>query len=158
MSNQTTQPNSAPATTEGRNSIGAFLKLFRVSNAPTIITNTFVGASVAALMEPGSFPHITNVIVVSIGLVFIYIAGMATNDYFDQVIDARERPTRPIPSRQISSGTALIVGVLFLLIGMTPVLKTRSKCVLIQFHQLSARRKLQKTRPFLWTFSKCLDS
>ena len=119
MSNQTTQPTSAPATTEGRNSIGAFLKLFRVSNAPTIIANTFVGASVAALMEPGSFPHITNVIVVSIGLIFIYIAGMATNDYFDQVIDARERPTRPIPSRQISSGTALIVGVLFLLIGMT---------------------------------------
>lgn len=119
MSNQATQPNAALATIEGRNSIGAFLKLFRVSNTPTIITNSFVGASVAALMEPGSFPNITNLIMVAFGLIFIYIAGMATNDYFDQVVDARERPTRPIPSRQISSGTALIVGVLFLLIGMT---------------------------------------
>ena len=94
------------------------MKLFRISNAPTIISNVLVGAAVAASIEPNSFPNITHVIAVTTSLVLIYIAGMAINDYFDQVVDTSERPTRPIPSGQISTGTALLCGVGLLLLGM----------------------------------------
>ena len=116
MSNPSSQSIATPI--QSRNSVGSFIKLLRISNAPTVVTNSFVGASVAASMEPGSFPNIARLIAVTIGVVFIYIAGMAINDYFDQVVDAQERPTRPIPAGQISSNTALLVGGTFLLTGM----------------------------------------
>ena len=116
MSNPSSQSIATPI--QSRNSVSSFIKLLRISNAPTVVTNSFVGASVAASMEPGSFPNIARLIAVTIGVVFIYIAGMAINDYFDQVVDAQERPTRPIPAGQISSSTALLVGGTFLLIGM----------------------------------------
>ena len=116
MSNPSSQSIATPI--QSRNSVGSFIKLLRISNAPTVVTNSCVGASVAASMEPGSFPNIARLIAVTIGVVFIYIAGMAINDYFDQVVDAQERPTRPIPAGQISSSTALLVGGTFLLTGM----------------------------------------
>ena len=116
MSNPSSQSIATPI--QSRNSVGSFIKLLRISNAPTVVTNSFVGASVAASMEPGSFPNIARLIAVTVGVVFIYIAGMAINDYFDQVVDAQERPTRPIPAGQISSSTALLVGGTFLLMGM----------------------------------------
>ena len=116
MSNPSSQSIATPI--QSRNSVSSFIKLLRISNAPTVVTNSFVGASVAASMEPGSFPNIARLIAVTVGVVFIYIAGMAINDYFDQVVDAQERPTRPIPAGQISSNTALLVGGTFLLTGM----------------------------------------
>ena len=116
MSNPSSQSIATPI--QSRNSVSSFIKLLRISNAPTVVTNSCVGASVAASMEPGSFPNIARLIAVTVGVVFIYIAGMAINDYFDQVVDAQERPTRPIPAGQISSSTALLVGGTFLLTGM----------------------------------------
>lgn len=38
---------------------------------------------------------------------FIYLGGMALNDYADREIDAVERPQRPIPSGRIEASTAL---------------------------------------------------
>ena len=117
MSNPSSQSIATPI--QSRNSVSSFIKLLRISNAPTVVTNSCVGASVAASMEPGSFPNIARLIAVTIGVVFIYIAGMAINDYFDQVVDAQERPTRPIPAGQISAGAALLIGSSFLITGMT---------------------------------------
>jgi len=119
MSNPSSPSLSTPAAPSARNSFGAFMKLLRISNTPTVITNAFVGASCAAAIEPGSFPKSTHLIAVTAGVVLIYIAGMAINDYFDQVVDAQERPTRPIPAGQISAGAALLIGSSFLLAGMT---------------------------------------
>jgi hypothetical protein len=40
-----------------------------------------------------------------------YLAGMAVNDWADRAEDAIERPARPIPSGEISPGTALGIGI-----------------------------------------------
>lgn len=37
----------------------------------------------------------------------LYLAGMALNDWADRVIDARERPQRPIPAGRVTPGFAL---------------------------------------------------
>jgi UbiA prenyltransferase family protein len=37
----------------------------------------------------------------------LYLAGMALNDYADREVDARERPSRPIPSGRVTPGFAL---------------------------------------------------
>ena len=118
MSNESMPSPAASATINGRNSFGAFMKLFRISNSPTVVSNSLVGAAVATAVAPGSFENTTQVAIVTAGVVMIYIAGMAINDYIDQVVDGHERPTRPIPAGQISPTTALMCGMILLVAGM----------------------------------------
>jgi 4-hydroxybenzoate polyprenyltransferase len=81
------------------------LKLGRVSNLPTVWTNTLAGA----LLGGGSWQDARLVIVVAAMSLF-YEGGMFLNDYFDRGIDARDRPERPIPSREIAPGTVAAIG------------------------------------------------
>ena len=46
-----------------------------------------------------------------------YIGGMYLNDYFDRGIDARERPERPIPARDISAEAVAMIGSAMLASG-----------------------------------------
>ena len=59
-------------------------------------------------------------LMVSSGL--LYVAGIVLNDYFDIEIDKRERPSRPLPSGNISKGHALAIALIALLIANTIVL------------------------------------
>jgi UbiA prenyltransferase family protein len=43
-----------------------------------------------------------------------YIGGMYLNDYFDRAVDARERPTRPIPAGEISAAAVAAAGAAML--------------------------------------------
>jgi 4-hydroxybenzoate polyprenyltransferase len=81
------------------------LKLGRVSNLPTIWTNTLAGALVAG----GSW-HDARLAIVIAAMSLFYEGGMFLNDYFDREIDARERPERPIPSFEIAPGTVAAIG------------------------------------------------
>jgi hypothetical protein len=46
----------------------------------------------------------------------MYIGGMYLNDYYDRLVDARERPQRPIPAGEISAG--LVCGFGFGMLGL----------------------------------------
>ena len=81
------------------------LRLGRVSNLPTVWTNT-LAAIVLAGGEVGS--GLTAPLLVATSLA--YIGGMYLNDAFDADIDARERPERPIPSGAISRGSVFAAG------------------------------------------------
>ncbi len=94
------------------------MKLFRVSNSPTVVTNALVGSAVVTAFAPNSFINTTHVAIITAGIVMIYSAGMAINDYFDQVVDGHERPTRPIPAGQISPFVALLCGGVLLFLGI----------------------------------------
>ena len=81
------------------------LKLGRVSNLPTVWTNTLAGILVAG----GSWQN-ARIAIVIVAMSLFYEGGMFLNDYFDREIDARERPERPIPSFEISPGTVAAIG------------------------------------------------
>ena len=68
------------------------LALGRVSNLPTVWTNTLAGALLAGA-RPG--PEFALVV---LAFSLFYTGGMFLNDAFDSPWDARERPERPIPS------------------------------------------------------------
>ena len=72
------------------------LRLGRVSNLPTVWTNTLAGAVLAGA---GAFGPELAVMLVAFSL--FYTGGMFLNDAFDAEFDAVERPERPIPSREI---------------------------------------------------------
>ncbi|MBX2823609.1 MAG: UbiA family prenyltransferase [Gammaproteobacteria bacterium] len=87
------------------------LKLGRVSNLPTVWTNT-LAATVLAAGTPGMLFWW-----LALAMSLFYIGGMYLNDAFDARIDAVERPERPIPSGEVSRNTVFIAGFAMLLVG-----------------------------------------
>jgi hypothetical protein len=91
---------------------GAALRLGRVSNLPTVWTNTLAGVALAGgdAVDPRTLPLI-------VALSLFYVAGMYLNDAFDAAIDARERPERPIPSGAVSARTVFGLGFGMMALG-----------------------------------------
>ncbi len=105
----------------------AWLNMLRISNAPTIVSNTMVGAALAIVAHQAEWEmHITApplqlakpLIGIIIVLLLLYFAGMVLNDAFDAERDATLRPDRPIPLGIITVRQAWITGLIMLVIGM----------------------------------------
>src|ERR1700694_1585185 len=88
------------------------LKLGRVSNLPTVWTNVLAGTVLA-----GAAADDRRVALVALAMSLLYVGGMYLNDYFDRNIDARERPTRPIPAGDISAPVVAVIGLALLAAG-----------------------------------------
>ena len=88
-------------------------KLGRVSNLPTVWTNTLVGVILAGgAMGDSRVPWLM------LALSLCYIAGMFLNDAFDREFDARHRPERPIPSGEVTAATVFGAGFAMLAMGV----------------------------------------
>ena len=89
------------------------LRLGRVSNLPTVWTNTLAGIVLAggSVADPRVLPLL-------VALSLFYVAGMYLNDAYDAEIDARERPERPIPSGQVSAETVFAAGFGMMALGL----------------------------------------
>jgi hypothetical protein len=85
-----------------RPSMSAWLALARVSNTPTVVSNTVAGAVLASVGADAG-----TVAVVAVAMALFYTAGMILNDVADEEVDRRERPERPIPSGAVSRTAAL---------------------------------------------------
>jgi len=72
------------------------LTLGRVSNLPTVWTNTLAGAVLAGA---GGFGAEFALLLLAFSL--FYTGGMFLNDAFDAQFDAAQRPERPIPSGDV---------------------------------------------------------
>jgi UbiA prenyltransferase family len=92
------------------------IQLGRVSNLPTVWSNTLAGVALA-----GGEPFSIVTLLAAIGLSLLYVAGMYLNDAFDREIDARERPSRPIPSGKIAADTVFAAGIFMLLGGIATI-------------------------------------
>lgn len=83
-------------------SASGWLQLARVSNTPTVVSNSVAGAVLAsASADAGA------VAVVAGAMALFYTAGMILNDLLDYDVDVRERPERPLPSGAVSRPAAL---------------------------------------------------
>jgi 4-hydroxybenzoate polyprenyltransferase len=82
-----------------------YFRLGRVSNLPTVWTNTLAGVILA-----GAPPAPATVGVLCLAFSLFYVAGMFLNDAFDRDFDARERPERPIPAGLIGAREVFAVG------------------------------------------------
>lgn len=90
--------------------LGTLLRLGRVSNLPTVWTNVLAAVAIA-----GADPLSPRAAFVLVAMTAFYVGGMYLNDAFDRGIDARERPSRPIPAGEI--GAATVFGIGFGLLG-----------------------------------------
>ena len=86
-------------------------ELLRLPNLFTVPGDILVGWTLAGLR--GGFPVLP--IVASLCL---YAAGLLLNDVCDAKIDAKERPSRPIPSGRVKRSVVLGVAVVLALLGV----------------------------------------
>jgi len=88
------------------------LRLGRVSNLPTVWTNTLAGALLAGAGVGGELA------VALLAFSLFYTGGMFLNDAFDAPWDARERPERPIPSGAVGAREVFLWGFALLAAGV----------------------------------------
>src|SRR6266568_2469426 len=86
-----------------------YLALARISNGPTVISNTLAGAALAGALRPDG-----KMGFIAIAMVLFYTAGMYLNDLLDYAIDCRERAERPLPAGIVSRSTAAAVVIVLL--------------------------------------------
>ncbi|MEM1093796.1 MAG: UbiA family prenyltransferase [Bacteroidota bacterium] len=89
-----------------------YLDLARISNSPTVVSNALVGLSLA-----GYAVFNAHAALVAGAMVCFYTAGMVLNDVLDIDIDRRERPSRPLPSGQVSLRAAWSITVALFMAG-----------------------------------------
>src|SRR4051795_9175329 len=93
--------------------LSTLLRLWRISNIPTVWTNVLAGSVIAGGdRNPGS------IALIMLAMTAFYVGGMYLNDFFDREIDARDRPGRPIHAGEIGAGTALSIGFGLLATGV----------------------------------------
>ncbi len=95
--------------------VRAYLELSRLSNIPTCLTNVLVGCAIGGAMGWRA------VTVATLGVMLMYVAGMALNDAFDARVDADRRPERPIPSGRVTCAAAFAYGFTCLALGLAAV-------------------------------------
>jgi len=93
--------------------VSVALRLGRISNLPTVWTNTLLGVTLAgaSALDP-------RVPLLLVAMSLFYVGGMYLNDAFDRDFDARSRPDRPIPSGQIPAGAVFGAGLGMLAAGV----------------------------------------
>ncbi|NND91889.1 MAG: UbiA family prenyltransferase [Granulosicoccus sp.] len=97
-------------------SFNTALSLGRVSNLPTVWTNTVAGAVLA-----GVNPADWRLLPLLLAMTLAYTGGMFLNDAFDAAIDAAERPERPIPSGTVSVASVFAGGYMQLILAIVLV-------------------------------------
>jgi UbiA prenyltransferase family len=106
-------------------SAGAWLRLARVSNTPTVVSNAIAGAVLASTAADAG-----TVAAVAVAMALFYTAGMILNDVLDYEVDVRERPERPLPSGAVSRPAALTAVIALFVIGEALLVVARVEAAL----------------------------
>ena len=104
--------------TRAHSPLSDWLALARLSNLPTVVSDSLVGVALAVGLgwSPDAM-SVTDAIETTFAMCCFYVAGMVLNGIVDREIDARERPTRPIASGRIALPWAWTAFVVLLYIG-----------------------------------------
>ena len=81
-----------------------WLRFFRVPNLPTAPGDALVGA---AFMMPAGDATLPQALAAGVGVLFLYMYGLADNDLVGSSTDAVNAPDRPIPRGEISRTAAM---------------------------------------------------
>ncbi len=95
--------------------VGALLRLIRPPNVFTSFADAIAGLLVLRGLGL-AVPDRACAVILASGL--LYLSGIVLNDVFDRDIDAVERPTRPIPSGEISVRFAALLGAALMIGGV----------------------------------------
>jgi len=96
-----------------------YMRLLRPANIITAITDVLAGISLSGIFFLYESQLTLDIALLCLSTIGLYGGGIVFNDIFDAPLDRIERPERPIPRGTISIQAALLVGIVFFLIGLT---------------------------------------
>ena len=90
-----------------------YITLVRLPNIFTAVSNILPGYCIIVTAISFSFTNANLLYLAGLMVTssLLYMTGIVLNDYFDIEIDKRERPTRPLPSGNVSKRKALIIAI-----------------------------------------------
>src|SRR5918995_4495625 len=91
-----------------------YLLLIRAPNLFTVPSNILSGYFATT---PLGDADITQLLLLISSSIFLYVAGIILNDYFDIKVDRKERPKRPLASGQITKRSALLFATACIVAG-----------------------------------------
>jgi 4-hydroxybenzoate polyprenyltransferase len=94
--------------------LGQYLLLIRAPNLFTVPSNILSGYFATTLLGD---TNITQLLLLIFSSIFLYVAGIILNDYFDINVDRKERPNRPLASGQITKRSALLIATSSIVAG-----------------------------------------
>src|SRR5689334_7369814 len=97
--------------------LSLFLRLGRVSNLPTILSNVIAGALLSGADFSGN-----SIFLLALSFCAFYVGGMFLNDAFDADTDRVQRPERPIPRGEVERSTVYAMGGALLVLGVMLVI------------------------------------
>lgn len=89
-----------------------YFELLRPPNVMTAVADVLAGYAVAGRGNPRALPWLIA------ATACLYAGGVVLNDYFDQGLDAVERPERPLPSGRVPPAGAAALGAALLVAGV----------------------------------------
>lgn len=95
----------------------ACFSLFRPPNLLTVPGDPLTGAMLASVTR-GILPNGSDLLSVLGASILLYAGGLLANDFFDRGVDARERPSRPIPSGAVRPAFVLIAAIILSLAAL----------------------------------------
>lgn len=100
--------------------ITPYLRLLRPANIVTSVADVLAGIAIAGFFSGWLFDnaHIIPVVFICAATIGLYGGGIVFNDVFDAALDKVERPERPIPSGAVPLFKAVILGSIFLALGI----------------------------------------
>lgn len=115
--------HNVPNTHTWRQRLYGYFSLARVSNSPTVISNTLAGAAFA-----GATVLSLDIALVAVAMVLFYSAGMYLNDLLDYKYDMEHGKDRPLTVGLVSRTSAIVVtlamfgtgSVLLIAVGARP--------------------------------------
>jgi 4-hydroxybenzoate polyprenyltransferase len=102
----------------GSSRLGAFTRLARVSNLPTVWSNVLAGTAAGSAIDGWSAVDGPTLAVTLLSASAFYTGGMFLNDAFDEPYDRSARPERPIPRGDVTRREAFTVGGALLAFGI----------------------------------------
>lgn len=93
-----------------------YAELARLSNLPTVISNTLVGIAIGLHGLNEDVAWMTFALLAP-AMAFLYVGGMALNDIVDEPIDRAQRANRPIPQGRVSRRGAWVFTITSFLLG-----------------------------------------
>ena len=91
-----------------------YLLLVRLPNLFTAPSNILAGYF--AVISP-SYANVSQLAILMLSSVLLYLSGIVFNDYFDIEVDRKERPFRPLPSGQVTKQKAFIIAAASMIIA-----------------------------------------
>jgi 4-hydroxybenzoate polyprenyltransferase len=96
----------------------AWLQLVRPPNLFTVPGDPLAGYFLASCMGESSVFQAKSALLTALAALLLYMGGLIGNDVADMEEDRRDRPTRPIPSGQVSRFAAVVASALCAELGL----------------------------------------